>query len=115
MRLRKFHKLVSLDEVRDCPRPTTKLLVLGALPAGDPLVHLPVDCEGEASVNQLASAPVCHLERCELERTFFGEEKNVSFLFSIGFLSTKNNFLRQKCFYALSFFLLSINLVSNSR
>lgn len=81
MRLRKFHKLVSLDEVRDCPRPTTKLLVLGALPAGDPLVHLPVDCEGEASVNQLASAPVCHLERCELERTFFGEEKNVSFFY----------------------------------
>lgn len=51
MRLRELHILVSFDEVCDSSSSTSELLVFGALPAGDTIVHLSVDREREASVN----------------------------------------------------------------
>lgn len=70
MWLRKLHELLASDDVRDSTSMASKLFVLGALPAGDPFVHLPVDCEGEAAMNELPSTSVGHFERCCLVRTF---------------------------------------------
>lgn len=64
LRLRKLYIFLSFDHLGDGPSVASALLVLSALPADESVVQLPVDCEGEAIVNQFSSAAVGLQENC---------------------------------------------------